>query len=571
MFDTLPAVDLSRLQDDLTNRQPGFSFVRHPQNQLAEVYLKLSTQACTGRRNRLVQDGKWHWPAIFRYLDKTTALLESILAILYTTGGQVPRAPELLNLECENTASTERGIYLYEGSVIYLTRHHKAKRTNNREFCVARFLPSRASHVVFYYLAYIRPFVAMLQRERAPTESSPAPSTLLFSAYSEIESSKAWPSSRLRRVLETATALIWGYGVNIQLYRQLTIGVTDKHVQDIHKPFNRFDDQGPNADPNVAFAWQSGHRPIARATNYGLDGAFPTQLQPSLLRVYEWVSTRWHEFLGQGSKSASQPVPRPCRRRSSLPPIPPTRPLPPVALDQAAPPIPLVSPSPPPPRSSSPAVAAVIPSRSPTNPPLPLLPRSHQRQRKRPCPSERSPSPRASSPKRPALSPDHECFPYSSNPTLDPLQPRSPTPPRSRPTPLLGGREEPKSLIDFDNPDSICLEENPITAAVRRYEELAWYTDGFRNLLSYWRGVKCHLCMSYGWGRAVYDHALEDCPRKEAPEVLQILRLLQRMPRWRNPGPFSHCQQCSLPKVFCWRTWYPGDITNRVTFQEALE
>ncbi|KAJ5606699.1 hypothetical protein N7510_009480 [Penicillium lagena] len=141
-----------------------------------------------------------------------------------------------MNLECENTTSTKRGVYLYRGSIIYLTRHHKAKLTNNWEFYVARFLPSWAGHVVFYYLAYIRPFVG-----------------------------------------------------------------------DVHQPFNRFDDQGPNVDLNVAFAWQSGHRPIARATNYGLDGAFPTQLQPSLLRAYEWVSTRWHEFLRQGSKSASQP------------------------------------------------------------------------------------------------------------------------------------------------------------------------------------------------------------------------------------------------------------------------
>ncbi|KAJ5611429.1 hypothetical protein N7510_008148 [Penicillium lagena] len=160
-------------------------------NQLTEAYLELPTRAYTVRRNRLVKEGKWHWPAVFRYLDKTTALLESILAILYTTGGQVPRAPEILNLECENTTSTERGVYLYRGSVIYLTRHYKAKLTNNREFYVARFLPSRAGHIVFYYLAYIRPFVAMLQQERANTGLALAPSTLLFHPYSEAEPTKA--------------------------------------------------------------------------------------------------------------------------------------------------------------------------------------------------------------------------------------------------------------------------------------------------------------------------------------------------------------------------------------------
>ncbi|KAH7369685.1 hypothetical protein BKA65DRAFT_470943 [Rhexocercosporidium sp. MPI-PUGE-AT-0058] len=72
--------------------------------------------------------------------------------------------------------------------------------------------------------------------------------------------------------------------------------------QEVNKSFNRFDDKTAEADINVVFAWQSGHRPIQRATTYGLDGAFPTQLQPALLRFYEWASARWHEFLHQPSK-----------------------------------------------------------------------------------------------------------------------------------------------------------------------------------------------------------------------------------------------------------------------------
>jgi hypothetical protein len=89
----------------------------------------------------------------------------------------------------------------------------------------------------------------------------------------------------------------WRRPVNSQLFRQLSIGITEKHVREIHKPFNRYDDKGFDADLNVAFAWQSGHRPLQRRTTYGLDGAFPTRLQPALLRAYEWASTRWHEFL----------------------------------------------------------------------------------------------------------------------------------------------------------------------------------------------------------------------------------------------------------------------------------
>lgn len=79
--------------------------------------------------------------------------------------------------------------------------------------------------------------------------------------------------------------------------------MTEKHVVEVHKPFNRFDDKSSTADRNVVFSWQSGHRPIQRASTYGLDGAFPSKLQPALLRIYEWASVRWHEFLQQPSRA----------------------------------------------------------------------------------------------------------------------------------------------------------------------------------------------------------------------------------------------------------------------------
>jgi hypothetical protein len=85
--------------------------------------------------------------------------------------------------------------------------------------------------------------------------------------------------------------------LHIRLYRQLSVCITEKHVKRLAKPFNRYDDQSEDADPNVVFAWQSGHRPLQRGLTYGLDGAFPVQLQPALLNLYEWASVEWHQFL----------------------------------------------------------------------------------------------------------------------------------------------------------------------------------------------------------------------------------------------------------------------------------
>lgn len=201
------------------------------------------------------------------------------------------------------TGRRQRGLYVYNRYIITLTRHHKAKWSTNREVFIVRYLPARAGRILYYYLVYIRPFVDMLERGNRSRHLSVDPqskSTLLF--RSDQMPYRPWNLARLTAILKTATSRVLGWPVTTQLYRQLSIAITEKDVQEVHKPFNRHNDKGSGADPNVAFAWQSGHRPLQWTTTYGLDDAFPSQLQPSLLRVYEHVSKRWHEFIDQPSK-----------------------------------------------------------------------------------------------------------------------------------------------------------------------------------------------------------------------------------------------------------------------------
>jgi hypothetical protein len=303
MFDLHPPINLVETKDDMANTETGFSFVSHPGNRLADAYLGLSTKACTTRRGGLLRQGRWDWKAIFLYQKKVEALEEMLVGSLHTSCGQVPRGPELFSLECQNGPSTQRGIYVWNGSVIYITRHHKAKRSTNREFHVVRFMPVQLGHVMYKYLVYIRPFTDMLRREQSSSLDMPIGRLLFQTSHAR---NKPWDSGRLTAILKKATAEVWGKPINSQLYRQLSIGISERHVREIHKPFNRYDDKGQDADLNVVFAWQSGHRPLQRGTTYGLDGAFPTKLQPTLLRAYEWASTRWHEFIHQPSKVMPQ-------------------------------------------------------------------------------------------------------------------------------------------------------------------------------------------------------------------------------------------------------------------------
>ena len=180
---------------------------------------------------------------------------------------------------------------------MYVVRHHKARRSTNQEFYVARYLPFRACRPLFYYLVYIRPTVEALLRRCFQDHST---STLLFCTNPIVARQpfyRHWETRDLNQALRDSNHNYLEFCPRVRLCRQLTIAMTEKHVRGAMQ-FDQYDDRSQRASINTVLAWQSGHRPVQRATNYGLDSAFPHLLQPSLLRLYEHVSNCWHQFLG---------------------------------------------------------------------------------------------------------------------------------------------------------------------------------------------------------------------------------------------------------------------------------
>ena len=302
MFNWLPEVDLASVKDDMSNIIQGYSFLQHPANRLSLAYLKLSTRACMAQRDGLLRGDRWDYMAVGDYLKTAESLQKYLAAMMYALCGQAPRATELFSLECYNGQSSQRGIFVYNGFMIYVIRTHKAKRSTNNEFNVARFLPAKPGRLLYYYLVYIRLFVVMLQRETSMHRAAPTGSRLFCSLE---EPDIPWPSSRLTDVLMKNSVGFFNKPLHIRLYRQVSVCITETHVKKLAKPFNRYDDQSEHADPNVVFAWQSGHRPRHRGLNYGLDGAFPAQLQPALLNLYEWASVEWHQYLHHQSRGST--------------------------------------------------------------------------------------------------------------------------------------------------------------------------------------------------------------------------------------------------------------------------
>ncbi|KAJ3454070.1 hypothetical protein MRS44_018702 [Fusarium solani] len=264
MFGMKPDVDLSKIKDDMASSESGYCFVEHPGNGLKSAYLDLLVQAYTSSKNGLARGGTWKWHAVVSYLKRVAEMEEQLAGGLHTACGQTPRVRELFSLECENGPSTTCGVYVWACYMVYVIRHHKAKRLTNREFYVVRFLPVRLGRVLYLYLVYIRKLANLLRREQVGYIESHQERTqtrLLFHS-----NGKAWPTSRLTGILTKATLEVWKQAVHVRLYRQLAVAVTEKHVREVYTPFNRYDDYSSDADVNVVFAWQSGHRPLQRGT-----------------------------------------------------------------------------------------------------------------------------------------------------------------------------------------------------------------------------------------------------------------------------------------------------------------
>jgi hypothetical protein len=287
-----PTLQLENVRDRLSNYTQDYSFVHDSANKLDSGYLDLSSRACLDQTDGLMSSDRWNMAAVNRYLDEERELLIQFMLILYLRGGQAPRSTELFSIMHQSSSIDSRGLCVHNGSMIYIIRHWKARHSTNREFQVVHYLPRVDSQLLATYLAHVPPFTDMLYRTCVDRTYD----RRLFFTSPESKG-KPWNCSIPTKTLKELTRHVCGVAFGVQIYRQLSIAVTERHIKQVSKPFNRYDDKSREADIEVAFAWQSGHRPLQRGMTYGIDAAYPDSLQPALLSVYEWASKEWHGFI----------------------------------------------------------------------------------------------------------------------------------------------------------------------------------------------------------------------------------------------------------------------------------
>ncbi|KAI1508212.1 hypothetical protein Ptr86124_012933 [Pyrenophora tritici-repentis] len=228
--DIVPPVYLYRLQDNHSNGQKGWNFLKDQRNadQLQEGGDRCLLEN-DWLRNEMVAMSpesqlRWKKKAVQAYFEKVDKFLERLLLLIHMTGGQPPRGTELIGLQHSNTAQGQhRGIFLEEGLISTVTSYHKGYNITGSTKIIHRYLPKEVSELLVYYLWLILPFWQQLDilvyKRKDPH------STFLWP-----KGSGTWDSSRLTRVIAREARLYLDTTLSILIYRHLAIAISRQHL-----------------------------------------------------------------------------------------------------------------------------------------------------------------------------------------------------------------------------------------------------------------------------------------------------------------------------------------------------
>jgi hypothetical protein len=185
------------------------------------------------------------------------------------------------------------------------------------------------------YLAYVRPFANMIYNQITAFPNSDD-SDYIFCSFKS--PAVPWDGRVLSKTLQVASQAKLGVKINIWAYRQIVIGIARVHLKSI-APFWEKNDKRCHQlllqdTDRYIYAWQATHQLVTNTLNYGLDHAYPSHLQPELLREYRRISLAWHHWLGlipaldEAQEAGSGPGPGPeggKRKRDDEPRTPPRK------------------------------------------------------------------------------------------------------------------------------------------------------------------------------------------------------------------------------------------------------
>jgi len=292
MFNRWPKIELSALKDDLAKHRPGHSFLQEPANQLQSSFKYLSRQAFSKDGGGFALGGKGREQAVL-YLKQCNDMVKLLFSSMHVSSGMPARGEEIRVVRWADTAAVQRNIFVVQGRLMLVFSYNKASQNANNSFFIVRVPSPAVGRCLVLYLAYIRPFGDFLSRQLKLVSATAPTNPHLFATYDGPMT--CFTSAACSKILQQSTSEC-SIPLNLQIYRQVVVAVSKKHLPSLVQPF---DSNGPRGYDGLTqlFSFQTGHNPATHASAYALDRAYPAKLQPDLVERYFYTSEVWHRFL----------------------------------------------------------------------------------------------------------------------------------------------------------------------------------------------------------------------------------------------------------------------------------
>ncbi|UPX14717.1 uncharacterized protein EKO05_0005192 [Ascochyta rabiei] len=172
----LPEVSVDKLVDQPAELATGWSFLKHPDNQLDRWQDWLLDRVLDEAplRERFIRGidstqrperTLWRDDAVARYMKGVRRFKEGLFTLVHMSGGGPGRGTEITSIQCENSADGVgyRGVFVEGGLVSFTTTYHKGYSFSKRVKTIHRYVPREVGELVVYFLRLGRPFIDDLQ------------------------------------------------------------------------------------------------------------------------------------------------------------------------------------------------------------------------------------------------------------------------------------------------------------------------------------------------------------------------------------------------------------------------
>lgn len=329
----LPELFLDQLVDQPAEMSTGYSFLRHPDNDMEswQTWLLFRVIEEPALRERFIRGMDttqqpprtlWDDAAVAAYMKAVRRFKETLFALVHLSGGAPARGTEITSVQCENSVEGvgHRGVFVEAGLVSFTTTYHKGYDFSKKVKVIHRYVPREVSELVVYFLGLGRPFIDDLQMMHHDVEE---PTSFLWEPLpdeqeeeSEEEGDAAdegdgedtkgvpanpdgyWGTDRIRRVLMEQTSRYMAAALNTKSWRHAYPAIHRKLASD-GKARDWLDVLYFNREPEKddAQARQSGHSAETEEGNYGRSlSESPFQTMAERVK-FRQVSEDWHCIL----------------------------------------------------------------------------------------------------------------------------------------------------------------------------------------------------------------------------------------------------------------------------------